>query len=73
MCDGYAGVDTWMLCTGVREPQTKALFDVRVVDTDAWSYNVCSPLMFWVLLRLRRSRNICRLVRTFTPLCVSVW
>ena len=30
------------MCPGVWEPQTKALFDIRVVDTDARSYCACS-------------------------------
>ena len=41
MHDGSAGADTLIadLCVcGVWEPQTEALFDIRVVDTDVWSY-----------------------------------
>ena len=46
VCDGSAGGDTLItgLCVcGVWEPQTEALFDIRVVDTDAQSYHGCSP------------------------------
>ena len=46
MHDVSAGADTLIadLCTrGVWEPQTEALFDIRVVDTDAWSYCAHSP------------------------------
>ena len=28
---------------GAWEPQTKALFDIRVVDTDTWSCCACTP------------------------------
>ena len=46
VCDGSAGADTLIadLCVrGAWEPQTEALFDIRVVDTDARSYCACSP------------------------------
>ena len=46
MRDGSAGADTLIadLCVrGVWEPQTEALFDIRVVDTDARSYRAHSP------------------------------
>ena len=46
MRNGSAGADTLIpdLCVrGVWEPQTKALFDTRVVDTDAQSYCAHSP------------------------------
>ena len=46
MHDGSAGADTLIadLCVrGFWEPQTEALFDIRVVDTDAWSYRAHSP------------------------------
>jgi len=46
VCDNSAGTDTLIadscVC-GVWEPQTKALFDIRVVDTDAQSYCAHSP------------------------------
>ena len=44
--DGSAGTDTLIadLCVrGVWEPQAEALFDIRVVDTDARSYCARSP------------------------------
>ena len=40
VCIGSAGADNLIdhLCVGVVwEPQTEALFDIREVDTDAWS------------------------------------
>jgi len=46
VCDNSAGADTLIadLCVcGIWEPQTKALFDIRVVDTDARSYRARSP------------------------------
>ena len=46
VCDGSAGADTLIadLCVcGVWEPQTEALYDIRVVDTDAQSYCTHSP------------------------------
>ena len=65
MYDGSADVDTLIadLCVhGFWEPQTDARFDTTVFDTDAKSCHGCSPLMFWVQLRLRRT-NIHRRVR----------
>ena len=46
VCDRSASADTLIagLCVrGVWEPQTKALFDIRVVDIDAQSYHAHSP------------------------------
>ena len=46
MCDGSASADPLIaeLCVhGVWEPQTKALFDIRVVGTDVQSYLAHSP------------------------------
>ena len=44
------------LCVcGVWQPQTKELFDIRVVDIDAW---VAPPLLCCVVLRLRRNTSI---------------
>ena len=79
MCDGSAGADTLItdLCVrGVWEPQTEALFDIRVVDTDARLYLARSP---WDVLfsaegkKKRKYLQACQNQRaTFTPLCVSV-
>ena len=68
--DSSAGADTLIadLCVwGVWETQTEALFDIKVVDTDAWSYRAHSPHDVWVQLRSKRSTNICRLVRIDVP------
>ena len=46
MCDSVDGADTLIanLCVhGVWEPQTEALFDIRVIDTDARSYLARTP------------------------------
>ena len=46
VCDSVDGADTLIvnLCVhGVWEPQTKALFDIRVIDTDAQSYLARTP------------------------------
>ena len=45
VCDGSAGADSLIDDLGVGvvwQPQTKALFDIRVVDTDARSYHACT-------------------------------
>ena len=79
MCDGSAGADTLItdLCVcGVWEPQTKVLFDIRVVDTDAWSYLARSPCD---VLCSAEGEKKCKYLQacqnrraTFTLLCVSV-
>jgi len=47
------------LCVpGVRQPQTEALFDIRVVDTDALSYCGHTLLLCYVVLKLRKNRSI---------------
>ena len=47
MCDGSVDAsDTLIADLCVRcvwHPQTEALFDIRVVDTDAQSYCACTP------------------------------
>ena len=70
VCNGYADADILIadLCVcGVWEPQTEALFYIRVVVTDGWPYHIRSPVMFWVPLRLKRSTNIYGLVRIDVP------
>lgn len=61
---------------GVWTPQTEALFDIRVIDTDAQSYSNMSPID--VLVNAEREKKekygaACNKRRAiFTPLCVSV-
>ena len=46
VCDGSAGADTMIADLCVREiskPQTKALFDIKVVDTNVQYYRAHSP------------------------------
>ena len=79
VCDGSAGADTLItgLCVhGIWEPQTEALFDIRVVDTDAWSYLarsacdvLCSAEGEKKCKYLQACQNQCA---TFTLLCVSI-
>ena len=49
VCDGSASANTLIAdlrVHGVWQPQTEALFDIRVVDTDARSYCGRTPVMF---------------------------
>jgi len=80
VCDGSAGnSDTLIadLCIcGVWQPQTEALFDIRVIDTDAQSYSAQTPL---AVLCSAEAEKKCKYSQTchdhrttFTPLCVSV-
>ena len=61
---------------GVWMPQVEALFDIRVVDTDAKSYGNSAP--FDVLTRAEKEKKAkytlaCEERRAvFTPLCISV-
>ena len=77
--DGSAGADTLItdLCVrGVWEPQTEALFDIRVVDTDARSYRARSPRDVLGSAEVEKKRKYLQACQdrhaTFTPLCVSV-
>jgi len=79
VCNNFAGANTLIanLCVcGVWEPQTEALFDIRVVDTDAWSYCACSPCDVLSSAEGERKRKYLQACQdqhaTFTPLCVSV-
>jgi len=57
--DGIFELFVTDLCvSGVRQPQTEALFDIRVVDTDALSYCGRTLLLCYVVLKLRRNRSI---------------
>ena len=79
VCDGSAGADTLItdLCVcGVWEPQTEALFDIRVIDTDAQSYLARSPCDVLCSAEGEKKRKYLQAFQnrhtTFTPLCVSV-
>ena len=79
MCDSSEGADTLIadLCVrGVWEPQTEALFDIRVVDTDARSYRSRSPRDVLRTAEGEKKRKYLQACQnrhaTFTPLCVSV-
>ena len=79
MRDGSAGADALIadLCVrGVWGPQTEALFDIRVVDTDAWSYCACSPKDVLGTAEGEKKHKYLQACQdrraTFTPLCVSV-
>jgi len=79
VCDNSTGADTLIadLCVHeVWEPQTEALFDIRVVDTDARSYRAHSP---HDVLSSAEGEKKCKNLQayqdrhaTFTLLCVSV-
>ena len=65
------------LCVrGVWQPQTEALFDIRVVDTDARSYCGRTPIAVLCSAEVEKKRKCslaCQSHRaSFTPLCVSV-
>ena len=65
------------LCVrGVWEPQTEALFDIRVVDTDAQSCHACTPQDVLCVAEGEKKQTYllaCQYQHaTFTPLCISV-
>ena len=65
------------LCVrGVWIPQSEALFDIRVVDTDAQSYRNRTPLAVLCSAECDKKRKYLQACldrrATFTPLCVSV-
>jgi len=78
--DGSDGVFELLvadLCVcGVWQPQTEALFDIRVVDTDARSYCGCTPTAVLCSAEIEKKRKYslaCQSRRaSFMPLCVSV-
>ena len=79
MCDGSADTDTLItdLCVrGVWEPQTEALFDIRVVDTDVRSYLARSPRVVLCSTEGEKKHKYLQASQNrraiFTPLCVSV-
>ena len=77
--DNSDGVDTLiadLYARGVWEPQADALFDIRVVDTDAQPYRACTPqdvLHTAEGEKKHKCLQTCQNHRaTFTPLCVSI-
>ena len=80
VCDGSVDAsDTLIadLCVrGVWQPQTEALFDIRVVDTDARSYCARTPHAVLCSAEAEKKRKYMQACldrhATFTPLCVSV-
>lgn len=73
MCDSVNGVDTLIadLCDRwVWEPQTKELFDIRVVDTDAWSYCARSPQDVLHTAEADLSESPCHI---YSSLCFCGW
>ena len=79
VCDGSASADALVadLCVrGVWGPQTEALFDIRVVDTDARSYCARSPKDVLGTAEGEKKHKYLLACQnrhaTFTPLCVSV-
>ena len=65
-----------MCVGGVWQPQTEALFDIKAIDTDAWSYSARTSL---AVLCLAKAEKKCKYSQachdccaTFTSLCVSV-
>ena len=79
MCDCSGSADSLIadLCVrGVWEPQTEALFDIRVVDTDARSYHARSPRDVLDSVEVEKKCKYLQACQdrraTFTPLCVSV-
>ena len=79
MCDESGGADTLItdLCVhGVWKAQTKAKFDIRVVDTDARSYLARSPCDILCSAEGEKKRKYLQACQnrhaTFTLLCVSV-
>ena len=77
--DSSDGTDALIadLCVhGAWEPQTKALFGIRVVDTDAWSYRVRTPHDDLSTAKGKKKHKYLQACQdrraTFTLLCVSV-
>ena len=79
VCDDSGSADSLIadLCVrGVWEPQTEALFDIRVVDTDSRSYRARSPHDVLGSAEVEKKHKYLQACQdrcaTFTPLCVSV-
>jgi len=79
VCHSSDGTDALIadLCVcGAWEPQTKALFDISVVDTDAQSYCAHTPHNVLSTAEGEKRRKYLQACQdqcsTFTPPCVSV-
>ena len=74
--DGHGALIADLAVRGVWQPQCDALFDIRVVDTDAPSYCSRAPqdiLRTAELDKKRKYLQACQNRRaSFTPICVSV-
>ena len=74
--DGHGALIADLAVRGVWQPQCDALFDIRVVDTDAPSYRSRAPqdiLRTAELDKKRKYLQACQDRRaSFTPICVSV-
>ena len=74
--DGRTVLKADLAVRGVWQPQCDAVFDVRIVDTDAPSYRSRTPpdvLQTAELEKKRKYLQACQDRRAaFTPLCVSV-
>ena len=74
--DGADALIADLFVCGAWEPQTEALFDIRVVDNDARSYRAHTPhdvLSTAEGEKKRKYLQACQDWRAmFTPLCVSV-
>ena len=75
-CDGRGALIADLAIRGVWQAQCDALFDIRVVDTDAPSYRSRTPqdiLRSAELDKKRKYLQACQDRRaSFTPICVSV-
>ena len=61
---------------GVWVPQSEALFDIRIIDTDAWSYLDRPPLDVLSATESEKKKKYHQAcsdgMALFTPLCISV-
>ena len=74
--DGHTVLKADMAVCGVWQPQCDAIFDVRIVDTDASSYRSRTLPDVLQSAELEKKRKYLQASQdhraTFTPLCVSV-
>ena len=77
----FSGIDEGTLVAdlcvcGVSQPQCDALFDIRVVDTDAPSYSRQSPRSVLCSAESEKKKKYLQVCHDrkadFTPLCVSI-